>query len=260
MITRICASLAMSLALASRANAFSPNSIRPLSGLTKTKLNSHAIDSEEDAMFLMMKANACAHSETCSLDDAENYLNEVLHIQSDCASGAINSAQICEDILFPSEVIASLREKIENGQSMSSALNKGPLLLSIATAYVLAGVYSVQHSGADAFTAQEWWWAMRDGYLPNMVSQFIQNGGLASVDPVTVAPFTPQEWVWAIRDGYLGDMISQSAKNGGLIVSVADGSVDEIVAAPFLPEEWSMAIKDGYLSDMISHYMRNGGL
>lgn len=66
--------------------------------------------------MMMMKANTCAHSETCSIDEAEEYLNEILHLQSNCASGSLNSEQICDDVDFPSEVIAGLRQKIQQAK------------------------------------------------------------------------------------------------------------------------------------------------
>jgi hypothetical protein len=62
---------------------------------------------------MMMKAEACAHSDSCSIDDAEQYLKEILHIQSNCASGTLSSQQICEDVTFPAEVVAHLRAKLD---------------------------------------------------------------------------------------------------------------------------------------------------
>lgn len=80
---------------------------------TQTSLYSYAISNEDEAMMMMMKANTCAHSDTCSIDEAEDYLKEMLHLQSNCASGSLTSDLICEDVIFPSEVIAGLREKIQ---------------------------------------------------------------------------------------------------------------------------------------------------
>jgi len=105
----------MSLALAGKTNAFSPNTIKPLGLGSTTKLHSHAIQSEEEAMYMMMKADACAHSDSCSIDEAQNFLDEVMHMQSNCVSGTLASHQICDDVIFPSEVISSLRQKISDG-------------------------------------------------------------------------------------------------------------------------------------------------
>lgn len=80
-----------------------------------------------------MKANICAHSDTCSIDEAENYLNEMLHLQSNCASDSLRSDAICNDVLFPSEVIAGLREKIQRQTEIRYA------------EYVFVNVYVVSH-------------------------------------------------------------------------------------------------------------------
>jgi hypothetical protein len=97
--------------------AFSPNTIRPLHRLDgRTRLQSHAIDSEDEAMMTMMRATTCAHSETCSIEEAEKYLDEILNLQSSCVSGTLSSQQLCEDVLFTSEVISDLRQKIKDGK------------------------------------------------------------------------------------------------------------------------------------------------
>ncbi len=85
---------------------------------TTTALNSHAIDTEDEAMVMMMRASNCANSDTCSIEEAEEYLNEMLHLQSSCASGVLSSDLVCDDVIFPSEVIAGLRQKIENQVEM----------------------------------------------------------------------------------------------------------------------------------------------
>ncbi len=85
---------------------------------TPTGLNSHVVDADDEAMQIMMNANSCANSDTCSIEDAEMYLNEMLHLQSDCVSGALHSDLICDDVLFPSEVIAGLRKKIQKQVEM----------------------------------------------------------------------------------------------------------------------------------------------
>lgn len=110
---KILATFSLSLALAGKTQAFSPSGMNL--HRTATKLNSYAIDSEDDAMQIMMKAEACAHSDVCSIDDAEKYLQEVIHIQSDCVSGSLSSAAICDDVLLATEVVSSLREKISQG-------------------------------------------------------------------------------------------------------------------------------------------------
>lgn len=223
-----------------------------------------------------MGANSCAHSDTCSIEDAEMYLNEMLHLQSDCVSGVLHSEAICDDVVFPSEVIAGLRDKIQKQVEMSnqsSALKIGfnPIFLAILVVYISTGLVSLVHNNPDAFTMQEWMYAAQGGYLDDMLSQYIKYGGLSPLvldgaDSITqtssvVVPLTLQEWSWSIRDGYVGKMFSEYQNYGGLMTFV-DGGSDELMigAAPFTTQEWTNAIKDGYLSDMIEHYFRNGGL
>jgi len=257
-MTRITTAL-LSIALVGNAIAFSPNSVKPLHSHSTTKLNSFAMDSDEDAMNMMMKADLCAHSDTCSLDDAEHYLEEVLHMQSDCASGSLSSEKICEDITFPTQVIASLRQKVEN-ERRKSTFDLSPVVVSLGAAYLVAGAYTMVHNpGVEVFTPEEFWWGVRDGYAGEMISAFLRHGGLPAVDQVDVSPFTPQEVWWSIRDGYFGDMLAQATKNGGLVEYV-DTPVNDIATASFLPEEWYNSVKDGYASDMISHYFKHGGL
>ena len=68
-------------------------------------------DNENDA-FLMNRATACADgSESCSLEEAESYLHDILTTQKDCQAIAISSA-LCENVDVVSEVVANLRQKI----------------------------------------------------------------------------------------------------------------------------------------------------
>lgn len=198
--------------------AFSPNSIRRL-GITtqsKTSLDGHAIDTEDEAMYFMMKAVDCANSDTCSIDEAQHYMKEIIHIQSGCASGTLVGQDVCENPVFASEVIASLREKIENGaQKTTGQLNGGEFILLASLYFVmyLSGVLT--HNNADdlmPFSSQEWIWALRDGYFPDMIAYSLRH----NMDGVE--PFTAQEWWWALRDGYLPDMLASSFKNGGMMI------------------------------------------
>jgi hypothetical protein len=117
MLSRISTSLGIVIATMNQLVAFSPNTIRPLHKLdVATRLKSHAIDSEDEAIMTMMRATTCAHSDTCSIEEAEKYLDEILNLQSSCVSGTLSSQQVCEDILFSSQVIADLRQKINEGK------------------------------------------------------------------------------------------------------------------------------------------------
>lgn len=81
-----------------------------------TALSAFAIDpeNETDAYALMLRARECANSDSCSIDEAEDYLREVVHIQGSCVAGNLAGQQLCDDIQFASEVISGLRNKIEN--------------------------------------------------------------------------------------------------------------------------------------------------
>jgi len=240
---------------------------------TTTNLFSHVLDSEEEAMFLMASARECANSESCSIDQAEEYLNAVLDIQGGCAAGVLTSQELCEDVTLPASVVAELRFKIEKGTQEMANSNPfaaknimNPFFLTVVILYFLAGIISVNQNDptqVDAFTSQELWWAIRDGYAPQLFHQFIKHGGMSVDDTtlVTRVPFTPEEWFMSMRDGYLFDMISSSIKNGGMEVNVNDvlsGEYD--VHSAFTSEEWKYALRDGYLGEMIDQYMKNGGL
>lgn len=229
----------------------------------QTDLNAHAIDSEDEAMMMMMKAHACANSETCSIDDAENYLKEMLHLQSSCASGSLSSTDICDDITYPTDVIAGLRDKIQrraelSNQASSFEIGLNPVFLTIFAVYVYSGLISL--TNPDSFTMQEWMYAFQGGYLDNMVSQYIKYGGFSPVESSFVGlPMTAQELWWSIRDGYVGNMVTEYQHYGGFGVDITTDP-DAILTTPFTADEWKYALKDGYLSDMIEHYMRHGGL
>jgi len=40
------------------------------------------------------------------------------------------------------------------------------------------GATTIDHGDAVPYTVQEWMWAAKGGYLPNMIVHFARNGGL----------------------------------------------------------------------------------
>lgn len=191
---------------------------------------------------------------------------------------------MCNDVLGVSEVVAGLRSKIEKGAtkevrtfwdkrqeelvtlSTASLDNKSaplkPAYLAIAALYTIAIIAMVQPASMDMssggvvpFTAQEVWWAVRDGYIGDLTSHAFHNGGLLVSDVSSAAaaagtsPLSPQEVMWSVRDGYASDTLFASGSVGGGIESV-----------PFTPQEVWWAIQNGYASDMAEHWFRNGGL
>lgn len=227
------------------------------------------------------------------------YLREIVHVQSGCAAGTMSGNEVCEDVVGVAGVVAELRRKIGEGAerevrtfwdyrqdeletlasaSLSSATSPltaplKPAYLAIAALYVIAIISIVQqpHAAMDVssssgvvvvpFTAQEMWWAVRDGYAGDLASHLFRNGGLAvgygyGVDnDVAYAvgnSLTPQELLWSIQDGYAADTLFSSSG-----AAMVEGGVESV---PFTPQEAWWAIRGGYGGDMLGHWFRNGGL
>ena len=112
--------------------------------------------------------------------------------------------------------------------------------------------------GVVPFTAQEVWWAIRDGYVSDLATHLFHNGGLAVGDGSFAAAIssslTPQEVWWSIRDGYVDNTLFSSG------VSVGDVEVGGGGVVPFKPQELYWAVRDGYIGDLVQHWFRNGGL
>jgi len=246
--------------------------------------------SEDEAMKLMIRGQECANSESCSIEMASDYLQEVVYMQSGCGAGALVGTTVCDDVQFASEVVSSLRQKIEDGSK--SASERGVLGASLIVLLFIVGF--VWHLTrivcfCGVLTRGNRFWSSRQAEFESLTiaSMNPSDGGL-TLSPVaaitnspfrlvylgvalfylaallsvlhplspTVLPFTGQEWLWSIRDGYVGDMISQTMKYGGLV----SDSVDVATAVPFSGQEWWWSIRDGYVGDMIAHSTKYGGL
>lgn len=158
--------------------------------------------------------------------------------------------------------------------SPTAALTQAPLkpaYLALAALYTIFAVSILNNDpsamdvntavgGVVPFTAQEVWWAIRDGYMGDLVSHLLRNGGLVVGDTTANAAahaavsLTPQEVWWSIRDGYADNTLFS---NGvvDLGENVGGGGV-----VPLKPEEVYWAVRDGYAVDLIGHWFRNGGL
>lgn len=66
-----------------------------------------------DETFLMKRAQACADSDSCSLQDARICLDDIIRVQSGCVSGAILGS-VCENVDVAAEVVAKLRQKVQD--------------------------------------------------------------------------------------------------------------------------------------------------
>lgn len=243
MISRIQTSLMMALNLSivlPITLSFSPSTISPPRSFS---LGSTSINSEDDALWLLSRAKDCATSGSCSVDEAEGFLRDVVRVQSSCVAGTLTGQDVCHDVGLAAEVVAGLRMKISNANSVgasdvlfsngSLALrdSPSPLRSAVITFCVLYAASVLTHSGG------------------------INSHSAASLD---VVPFTPQEWWWSVRDGYLPSMLETYFKSGGLEVNLDD--VPGMMTSPMTAKEWMYAAKDGYVGDAASHVFRNGGL
>lgn len=225
---------------------------------------------------LLSSAALCANSDSCSVESAELYLREIVHVQSGCAAGTLSGDAVCGDVQGVSAVVADLRRKIQVGAqeevrtfwgqrqeeletlaaasdgSRALAAPLKPAYLAIAALYTLAVVAAIQPAALDAtaggtvpFSPQEVWWAAQGGYLGDMAQHWFHHGGLLVSDPAATAGLAPQELWWSVRDGYAGDALS-----GG-------GGAE---AMPLTPQEVWWSVRQGYAADLAQHWYRNGGL
>ena len=181
---------------------------------------------------------------------------------------------------FETLVIASL--DTNNGRlSPTASLTQAPLkpaYLALAALYTILIISTVNPTlmdvdalgGVVPFTPQEVWWAIRDGYLSDLTSHLVRNGGLVVGDSTanaapasSMGSVTPQEVWWSIRDGYAHNTLFSASSSSTVLDGVVLG--DDLVGegggvVPFRPQEMYWAIRDGYVGDLIGHWFRNGGL
>lgn len=245
-------------------------------------------DDEPRDLYLMSSAAACASSESCSLEEASSYLDDILMTQIDCLDVAVasRSAALCENVDAVTEVVANLRVKIELERRRQTpvkvAVNAANLALGVyVMSIILHGVAAVPNVPVDApmFTnfdtfsnaainargvasilPQEWFWAIRDGYFPSLVSEWSHNGGLVvdtSMFDQKVVAFTPQEWVWSVQNGSIGNLLQENMRYGGYVV---DSAFDTEGLSPMTSNDVFASIQGGYLGDAMEHFYRNGGV
>ena len=63
----------------------------------------------------MAKARECAFSDSCSIEESNEHLIDVLNIQVACASGSVAGHDVCDDQQEVAEVVAKLRAHVQNG-------------------------------------------------------------------------------------------------------------------------------------------------
>jgi len=289
--------ITLSFLLLTTASAFSSQKASELvrsSSSSSSALNVGAVfmdDNNEQGntgVFLMSSAAACSNSETCSLEEAQSFLDDVLMMQKDCFDMTVAGIQspICENVDAVAEVVANLRGKIELERSkpvkatvnavnvvvgmyvVSTILHgfaavpnvpvDSPLFTNFDTA--AWDVMSINDRGVTTILPHEWFWALRDGYLPSLFSEWLQNGGLvvdmSSFDSKVVA-FTPQEWVWSIQNGSIGNLLQENLRYGGFVV---DSSFDTGGMTPMTGQDVLWSIQGGYFGTAMDHFFRNGGV
>ncbi|KAL3795159.1 hypothetical protein HJC23_007387, partial [Cyclotella cryptica] len=115
-------------------------------------------------------------------------------------------------------LVSSSIDSQSNNMSPVAALTQAPIkpaYLAIAALYPVLVVSLFQTANTDPgtqsrivpFTTQEVWWAIRDGYVVDLMSAWLKNGGLVILDDfVGTSSSMPQEVWWSIRDGYLSNL------------------------------------------------------
>mmetsp|Transcript_23528 Transcript_23528/g.50063 ORF Transcript_23528/g.50063 Transcript_23528/m.50063 type:complete len:298 (-) Transcript_23528:177-1070(-) len=271
-----------------KASQLAANNNKHTSSSSSLNVGAVWMDDDEQDGFLMSRASACADSESCSLEEAQTYLDDILHVQMDCIGGAAaatNSA-ICENVDVVSEVVANLRQKIETERRKIVPVRATVDLFNVAlgvyvVSAILHGVAAVPNVPVDApvfssfdalppgaFNGRgvttilpvEWYWAIRDGYFPSLFSEWIRNGGLVvdvSAFDNKVVAFTPQEWVWSIQNGSFGHMLEENMRYGGLVV---DSDFDTEGVTPMTAQDLLWSIQGGYAGTAVKHFFRNGGV
>ena len=138
---------------------------------------------EDSAASLLNQAVDCSMSESCSIEDAEYYLREILEIESACTVGILVDRDVCENQSVLATVVSQLKEKIARGivkKEHKSLMVEDVVALGFLSALV-AVVLTTNFGGKDttAFTLEEWWWSIRDHYFHLMLVSFLKNGGLS---------------------------------------------------------------------------------
>jgi hypothetical protein len=105
-------------ASANPSTAFQPAALQPrIRPVTSSSALHGSTASIPEHLYpqLLSSASLCANSETCSIESAESYLREIIHVQSGCVAGTVTGQEVCNDVGRTSEVVAGLREKIRRG-------------------------------------------------------------------------------------------------------------------------------------------------
>lgn len=105
--------VSLSLLLVASSSAFTANvhSVRRLAPLHVGATWDWNNDNDES--FFLQQAQSCVSSDSCSLEDAQVCLDNMIRIQSGCSSGSLVGSEVCEDVYDAAFIVGTLREKIE---------------------------------------------------------------------------------------------------------------------------------------------------
>lgn len=158
--------------------AFAP--VRQL--VRSVPLHSSVSFNEDSAAALMNQAVDCSTSDTCSVEQAEWYLQEIISVQSGCVVGTLVDDAVCENQQVVAQVVAGLRQKILTKSLVADTAANAvtPVMMAGVLMIVTAKILTTNFGGEGtvAFTPEEWMWAFRDNYFPLMVIHFIRDGGM----------------------------------------------------------------------------------
>merc|ERR1711957_439624 len=123
---------------------------------------------------LFKAAQKCADDESCTLEEAEQYMNQMMGVEFACGAGLYNgeccyiewTQEIENDLvrkIEPLEPVRRFREEIES-DLVSQNFQHGGLV--------------VGDEAPIPITAQEWAWAIQGGYIDDMLTHYLKRGGL----------------------------------------------------------------------------------
>ena len=149
---------------------------QPATPRARTTFLQAGVAAHHESQYLMARAREVALSDAATASEARRYLQEILHIESACISGALTGSPICDDVADTAEVVARLRQKIETGggeDSLTPQVNLLAIVVFVGVVYLTA-----RDPQGVPLQWQEVVWSMQGGYFDDLVWHFLRNGGL----------------------------------------------------------------------------------
>lgn len=148
---------------------------------------SHPVNDDESTyQHILNQARHYAYSDTTTSHEAKQYLRFILELQSDCVAGTVVGSNICDNnITELVDIVAHLRQKANQQQLIMASSKEMIAMTSVVTMVVAVALLMNtlplnNNLSPDVvpFTAEEWRWAIRDGYFNTMVAHYMRHGGL----------------------------------------------------------------------------------